>query len=123
MFYHNNDYLIPIIIGSTREKKKIVQKIIKIKKAIPHVFATRFSFFDKLLFKCHLYKPDKEVWLFCALVSYAENIDEYYTPAIIVCDENDEIFIQKYADEIEKYFMVIKFGDYILQNNEKEGEQ
>ena len=100
MFYHNNDYLIPIIIGNTREKKRFAREIIKAKKAIPHLFASRFSFFDKLLFKCHVYKPENVFWMFCALVSYAENIDEYYTPAIIVCDENDESFIQKYSGEI-----------------------
>ena len=76
MFYHNNDYLIPILIGGTRRKRVLCREIMQSKNAKPHVFSSRFSLYDKLFFKCHLFKPDKELWLFDSLISYAENL--YY---------------------------------------------
>ena len=123
MFYHNNNYLIPILIGCTPRKRLLCREIIKIKNAKPHLFASRFAFFDRLFLKCHCYKPDKEIWLLSSLLSYAENLDEYFTPAIIIDDEDDVKFVEKFADELERYFVVIKFDDYISVNCRKECEE
>lgn len=122
MFYHNNDYLVPILIGGTRRKRVLCREIMQSKNAKPHVFSSRFSLYDKLFFKCHLFKPDKELWLFNSLISYAENLDEYYTPALIIDGENDANFVERYKDELEKYFVVINYDDYISENGGKEGD-
>lgn len=122
MFYHNNDYLVPILIGGTRRKRVLCREIMQSKNAKPHVFSSRFSLYDKLFFKCHLFKPDKELWLFDSLISYAENLDEYYTPALIIDGENDANFVERYKDELEKYFVVINYDDYISENDGKEGD-
>ena len=122
MFYHNNDYLVPILIGGTRRKRVLCREIMQSKNAKPHVFSSRFSLYDKLFFKCHLFKPDKELWLFNSLISYAENLDEYYTPALIIDGENDASFVERYKNELEKYFVVIKYDDYISENDGKEGD-
>ena len=122
MFYHNNDYLVPILIGGTRRKRVLCREIMQSKNAKPHVFSSRFSLYDKLFFKCHLFKPDKELWLFNSLISYAENLDEYYTPALIIDGENDANFVERYKDELEKYFVVINYDDYISKNGGKEGD-
>ena len=123
MFYHNNDYLLPIIIGVTRKKRASCREIIKIKNAKPHVFSSHISLYDRLFFKCHFFKPNKDIWLFNSLLSYAENLDEYYTPALILCDENDSEFVQKYGEKLEKHFLIIDFEDYILKNDGKEGDE
>ena len=122
MFYHNNDYLVPILIGGTRRKRVLCREIMQSKNAKPHVFSSRFSLYDKLFFKCHLFKPDKELWLFNSLISYAENLDEYYTPALIIDGENDANFVERYKDELEKYFVIINYDDYISENDGKEGD-
>ena len=122
MFYHNNDYIVPILIGGTRRKRVLCREIMQIKNAKPHVFSSRFSLYDKLFFKCHLFKPDKELWLFNSLISYAENLDEYYTPALIIDGENDANFVERYKDELEKYFVVVNYDDYISENDGKEGD-
>ena len=122
MFYHNNDYLVPILIGGTRRKRVLCREIMQSKNAKPHVFSSRFSLYDKLFFKCHLFKPDKELWLFNSLISYAENLDEYYTPALIIDGENDANFVERYKDELEKYFVVVNYDDYISENDGKEGD-
>ena len=122
MFYHNNDYLVPILIGGTRRKRVLCREIMQSKNAKPHVFSSRFSLYDKLFFKCHLFKPDKELWLFDSLISYAENLDEYYTPALIIDGENDANFVERYKDELEKYFVVVNYDDYISENDGKEGD-
>ena len=122
MFYHNNDYLVPILIGGTRRKRVLCREIMQSKNAKPHVFSSRFSLYDKLIFKCHLFKPDKELWLFNSLISYAENLDEYYTPALIIDGENDANFVERYKDELEKYFVVVNYDDYISENDGKEGD-
>lgn len=122
MFYHNNDYLVPILIGGTRRKRVLCREIMQSKNAKPHVFSSRFSLYDKLFFKCHLFKPDKELWLFNSLISYAENLDEYYTPALIIDGENDANFVDRYKDELEKYFVVVNYDDYISENDGKEGD-
>ena len=123
MFYHNNNYLIPILIGSSPRKRALCREIIKVKNAKPHVFASRFTFYDRLFSKCHYYKPDQETWLLSSLLSYADNLDEYYTPALIIDDEDDVKFAERFADELEKYFVVIKFDDYILEDDRKECEE
>jgi hypothetical protein len=69
-----------------------------------------------------LFKPDKELWLFNSLISYAENLDEYYTPALIIDGENDANFVERYKDELEKYFVIINYDDYISENDGKEGD-
>lgn len=122
MFYNNNDYLVPILIGGTRRKRVLCREIMQSKNAKPHVFSSRFSLYDKLFFKCHLFKPDKELWLFNSLISYAENLDEYYTPALIIDGENDANFVERYKDELEKYFVIINYDDYISENDGKEGD-
>ena len=122
MFYHNNDYLVPILIGGTRRKRVLCREIMQSKNAKPHVFSSRFSLYDKLFFKCHLFKPDKELWLFNSLISYAENLDEYYTPSLIIDGENDANFVERYKDELEKYFVVVNYDDYISENDGKEGD-
>ena len=122
MFYHNNDYLIPIIIGGTRRKRELCREIIQNKNAKPHVFASRFSLYDRLFVRCHLYKPEKDIWLFNSLISFAENLDEYYTPAIVYVEDDAE-FLKKYADDLEKYFIVIEYEKYIGDGNDNEEEQ
>ena len=84
MFYHNNDYLIPVLIGVTRQKRALCREILQFKKAKPHVFSSRFSLYERIFFKCHFFQPDKETWLLSSLISFAEHLEEYYTPALLI---------------------------------------
>ena len=121
MFYHYNDYLIPVIIGKNQAGFSKAMKIKRKKKVRAHIFAGRFSFLQRISFFCHEIKPDNDFWIFQSLISYADALDEYYTPAFIICDEADRIFFDKYSSELEKYYVGITYHDYM--NEETSGEE
>lgn len=116
MFYHYNDYLIPVLIGRSACKISKAKDILRKRKVRPQIFAVKFSFFQRLLFDCHSVRPGKKFWIFQNLISYAEALDEYYTPAIIICDDADRAFLNKYSCELEKYYILIDFDDYITED-------
>lgn len=118
MFYHCNDYLVPVLIGDIKQIKPYASAILKKKKARPHIFGNSFSLFSKMRYYCHKVMPSGDFWLFAALFDFSAGLDDYYTPAIILCGEHDTDIYSKFGEELEKRFIVIKFEDYM--NNEGE---
>ena len=120
MFYHCNDYLIPVLVGDARLQNRHAAIILKNKRARPHIFGDNFSFVQQLRYNCHRVAPHGEHWLFRALLDFADQIDEYYTPAIIVCGDADREFVLKFKDDIEKRFIVIDFEKYMSKGENDE---
>lgn len=120
MFYHCNDYLIPVLVGDPQKLNRHATTILRKKKARPHIVGGSFSFIQQLRFNCHKVIPQGEHWLFSALLDFADSIDEYYTPAIIVCGKEDNELFLKYKDELEKRYIVIDFESYMSKGENDE---
>ena len=113
MFYHCNDYLIPVLVGDAKVLNRHAATILKKKRARPHIFGGSFSFIQQLRYRCHRVTPTGEHWLLSALCDFADSLDEYYSPAIILCGEEDCEFVLKFKDELEKRFIVIGLESYM----------
>ncbi len=121
MFYHYNDYLVPVLLGDVKQINPYATVILKKKKARPHIFGNKFSLLQKIRYYCHKVMPSGCFWLYSALCDFAAALDDYYTPAIILCGGDDEEIYRKFGEELEKRFIVIKFEDYMSNEGESDG--
>ena len=120
MFYNCNDYLVPVLVGNTKEINRYAAAILKRKKARPHIFGDSFSLFQSFRYSCHKIIPKGDFWLFSALCDFAGALDEYYTPAMILCDDAGRQLCLKYRDELEKHFVIIDFDEYVSTQGEQD---
>ena len=120
MFYHENDYLVPVLLGNEKNVIAYANAILRRKKARPHIFGKGFSLLSTLRYNCHKIAPWSEFWQFAALCDFAESLDAYYTPALILCGEYDRRIYDLFCEELEKRFVVINFEDYIQRKGENE---
>lgn len=113
MFYHENDYLVPVLLGSEKKIKPFAAAILQHKRARPHLFGNGFSFLTRLRYNCHKIGPSKDIWKLAALCDFADMLDSYYTPALILCCDDDKAFYRDFCDKIERRFVVIEFEKYM----------
>lgn len=115
MFYHNNEYLIPIIAGGSREAFDTARKIRIRRRQDAHIFAERFSIFKRIAYRCHKVYSEKDVWLLNSLIDFIELMEEPYCAALIVYDEKSRAFAQKYAEELEVRCLIIEEKDLLCE--------
>ncbi len=112
--YFENDYSIPVILGSNVAELNAANIIRKQSKKEIHVFAQKLSLINKARYSFHKL-PQGNSLLPIALKDFANSIHEYYTPLLIYgngfsdfIEENktelESIYITIPATEIEKYF-------------------
>ena len=106
MYWLEHEYLVPIIIGCTDESLKLAKKVKGLTGLRSHIFAERFSVFQKLMYNCHVVSPMKVEFLTDSLVSFADALDNFEF-SVIITDKNDlsEIF-GKYTERVESSYVV-----------------
>ena len=105
MNYLEHEYLVPVIIGSGRESLALAKAIYKETRIKPHIFADRFSLWQRLFCYCHKVSPMKSHLLLESLISFAESLEEYYFP-IIICDEKAAELVKKNSEIIESFYII-----------------
>ena len=104
--YIEHEYLIPIVIGCHSDKKsQSLLKLFKLTKQKIHLFAPKFSFFERFICHCHKVEPFRDEFLVDSLLSFASSLDEYYFPVIFVCCDETKDFVLQNMEHIESVFV------------------
>lgn len=117
MNYLENDFLLPVIIGSDPNCTETAKRIYKSTKIKPHIFSDRFSWYQKLFFKCHKIFSFSHSVLCAELCSFPLRFEEYFTPILIICDERSENFVKAYSETIESAYITVKAEDLFSADN------
>lgn len=121
MYYHNNDYLIPVLALWKRDTAVAARQINLSKGIIPHVFAVRIGLGGRIFCRYHKIHTDKDMWLLQNLCDFAYNLDEPYCPAFIVYNEDSRRFAKENSEALESSYLIIELEDF-LDKNRKEKE-
>lgn len=105
MNYLEHEYLVPVIIGGGREATSVAKTVYKATRIKPHVFADKFSLWQKIFCFCHRVSPMKSGLLTLSLISFAESLEEYYFP-IIICDEKAAELVKKNSEIIGSFYII-----------------
>ena len=111
MEYLDHEYLVPIIIGSGKNATLAAKSIRKMTGAEVHLFADRFSLWQRLTYGCHKIHPFKADFLQMSLQSFADSLEEYFFPVIILCGEDDERIVNENIESLESAFVVVRYDE------------
>lgn len=112
MNWLEHEYLVPVIIGNGRDSLKAVKEIYKATGIKPHLFAEKFSFFQRLGYYCHAVSPMREEFLIDSLISFVSSLEEYYCPVLFFSNDNKE-FITNFSEVIENAYVVINLEEVL----------
>ena len=110
-----HEYLVPVIIGNSKDSFKDAEAIYKATKIKPHLFGEKFSFFQQLRYNCHVVSPFREEFLAESLTSFASSLEEYYCPILVLNSEYNRFF-ERYLEIIDSTYVkvnikeILKFG-------------
>ena len=117
MDWLQHEYLVPVIIGNGQMAYKAAKKIYRITGIRAHIFAERFTLWERLFYYCHKVSPTSGDLLETSLISFAESLEEYLFPVIILCDGESQDFIRNYSKTVESAYIAVSYDDII--NNER----
>ena len=113
MYYNNNEYSLPVVLCSNMDNGALsAMRLLRSRMTKPHVFSNKFSIFQRLLFKCHSIEPFSDESVFGTLVAFASELDEHYTPILILSDEVCGKMAERYTDELGAYFIIVNAEDF-----------
>ena len=112
MNWFEHEYLVPVIIGNERDSLNAAKVIYKATGIKPHLFAEKFSFFQRLGYNCHVVSPMRDVFLVERLASFAASLEEYYCPILVLSSENCRL-VTNYSDVIESAYVVINLEEIL----------
>lgn len=111
MEYLDHEYLVPIIIGSGKKATTAAKRIKKITGEEVHLFAERFSLWQRLLYRCHRVYPLRADFLLMSLKSFATSLEEYHFPVIILCGDDPEKIVNENIEALESAFVVVRYDE------------
>ena len=111
MEYLDHEYLVPIIIGSGKKATTAAKRIRKQTGAEVHIFSDGFSLCQRLLYRCHKVEPMKADLLEMSLKAFAESIEEYFFPVIILCGEDAEKILDEKTESLESAFVLARYDE------------
>ena len=107
MNWLEHEYFMPVIIGNDGFSLKVAKRIYKSTGIKAHVFAEKFSVLQRLAFNCHKIAPQRDEFLLESLLSFAQSIEEYYCPVIVVCNDECRRIVERLSETIESVFIVV----------------
>ena len=118
--YFENDYALPIILGSCKESIDVAKEIQRRTSLDVTVISHKLSFLNKIRFQHLPLTSKQEEIILLALTDYARDAREYSTPILIFCEEHDAEFIEKYRPELEHIYVIIPSREikFYLGSNE-----
>lgn len=111
MNWLEHEYLVPVVLGNSRDAVKIARKIYKATRIKTHIFAEKFSFWQKMTYNCHIVSPMREDFFVSSLMSFAASLEEYYCPVIVKCSDDDKKLVDKYSNTLESAYVAIELKD------------
>ncbi len=105
MNFFENEYTIPVILGSSQEGLDLANIIRKKTHLEIHIFGYSLSFFRKLKYRFHKITSNKDI-TYLSLIKFAECIHEGYSPLLIYCDDMIDFVTQNFSD-LESIFIII----------------
>ncbi len=119
MDYLEHEYLVPVIIGDTTASLTAAKTVYKTTEIKPHLFAERFTLRQRWHCLCHKVSPPRDFLMKESLISFAESLEEHFFPILIPCGVDAENFIDKYADELDCFYVVIPYSDISKKRGER----
>ncbi len=117
MNFLENEHAVPIMLIGCRDSLSTPYTIRKETDLNIHIFAERFSFWQKLHFECHKVCTSKEIASTLSLLNFAHKLPEHKTP-ILIYDSFWNEFVEKNLVILEETYIVISL-DQALQNIQK----
>ena len=105
MHYDGNDFIFPIIVGSDRKASAAACRLLLGNRFKPHLFSDRFYFWQRLFFFCHKVEPLEDEWLTCSLAAFASELEEYYTPMILLCNDSSRKLVERCREVLDSRFV------------------
>ena len=107
MNYFENDYALPVILGSSTEAISVATLLRRESDLKIHIFARKLSLINRLLFKYHKTTSENEDILLLSLIDFSDTVGEYYMPVLILCDETGKAFAEKYFSFLEQRYVIM----------------
>ena len=108
MYFNNNEYSVPVVLCSDVRKGFLSAiSLLRSSRTRPHVFSNKFSLRQRILFKCHLIDPFSCEAVAASLVAFASELDEHYTPILLLSDSASREIVEHYQDELDAYFIIV----------------
>ena len=107
----DHEYLVPIIIGSGKKASLAAKRIRKMTGAEVHLFADKFSFWQRMKYHCHKVSPLRSDFLGMSLAAFEKSLEEYYFPVIILCGDDAEKTIEDKIHAFESAFVVVRYDE------------
>ena len=109
MNWLDHEYLVPVFIGNADEIMKKAKELKKKTGIRPHIFAERFSFWQRLIFNCHTVDPLRCEFVLESLKCFARELDRFSFPVIVRCGDYSREFIDTFGEEIESRFLAVTY--------------
>lgn len=113
MNFIDNEYLVPVFIGNSRVNLNMAKRIRKQLGIKGHAFAPSYNLFERLAFHCHKVSPMADELLVLSLQAFYDQLEDYFCPVIVICDERAGAVIARIRQEIE-YAYIVTNGDALL---------
>ena len=108
MNWLDHEYLVPVFIGNSDTVIRCAKDIKRKTGIRPHIFAEKFSFWQRIFFNCHTVKPQRYAFLSDSLIFFARELEKYAFPVIVKCDELSQDFVCS-CGEIENYYLAVTY--------------
>ena len=106
MMWYEHEYLVCVFVGNGKDVIERAKDIKRKTGVRPHIFADRFTLFQRLFFNCHTVKPQRTEFLRESLISFAREAEKYTFPVIVKCDDFSDAFVNS-CDDIECYYLAV----------------
>ena len=118
--YFENDYSIPVILGSDTDALIAADLIRRKGKTEIHLFADRLSILQRAKFSFHKL-PRTNRFILLSLLDFANSIHEYFTPILIYCNTFSD-FVEENRHTLESRYIVMHVSETekLFKNNSKE---
>ncbi len=107
MNFFENEYAVPVILGSGKSAISVATLLHRDTDLKVHIFASKLSLIDRMLFRFHRILSESEDILLLSLNDFADTLQDYHTPMLIYCDDTGMAFVERNFDKLEQRYVII----------------
>jgi hypothetical protein len=114
MKFLDNEFFVPIYIGTSRRALESANKLRKDLGIKAHIFSEKFNIFQRILYNCHIVKPIRPEFIFESLISFTRDLEDFFCPVILICEDSDNALIEQFRNELESRFIILDEKDFVI---------
>ena len=117
MDHLDNDFLIPVILGNGKSADSMARLIFTKASVRPYAFSVKFSFWQRLLCKCHKLMGNSDLSKLNELLHFADNNEDRGSLLLVYTEENER-FIFDNASTLESRYVLAYANDTLTSGKD-----